>query len=568
MDYKTLPLPVGVDDYEKLITRGYYFIDKTLFIKELLDKKGDVHLFTRPRRFGKTLSLSILQYFFEDARDRKGEKKDNRYLFEGKKIMQAGEMYLSYMGQYPVISLSLKSGKQPDFRMAYASLVDEIQKEYDRHIYVLQEEAMTPAKKEKYESIMNGTAKGIDYSKALEFLSKCLEMVHGKKAIILIDEYDVPLENAFMEGFYEEMIGFIRSLFESALKTNSSLEFAVIMGCLRISKESIFTGMNNLNIISILNNNFGEYFGFTDEEVRRICYDYDMPGKYDVFKKWYKGYLFGNANVYNPWSVIKLMYDLIGDVNCLPSSYWANTSSNSIVRSLIEMADEDTKKEIEALIEGGTITKPVHENITYDEIYKTMDNLWNFLFFTGYLKKGKLWMDEKTSRQYVELTIPNAEVKYIFRTKVLSWFDEKVHAKDRTELFQAVISHDAEKMEEEIGELLMETISFNDAYESFYHGFLAGILSGMKWYTVKSNREGGRGRSDLFIKPVSRRKAAYVVEFKIAGNIRELEKKAEEAIQQIEDRNYIKEIHDDGYELVHKYGIAFMRKDCLVKFSE
>lgn len=566
MRYK--PLPVGVDNFEMLITRGYYFIDKTLFIKELLDKKGSVNLFTRPRRFGKTLSLSILQYFFEDVRDRKGEKKDNSSLFKGLNIMQAEESYTAYMGQYPVISLSLKSGKQPNFQMAYASLVDEIQKEYDRHIYVLQEEGMTPARKEKYESIMNGTAEEIDYAKALEYLSKCLETVHGKKAIILIDEYDVPLENAFVEGFYEEMIGFIRSLFESALKTNSSLEFAVITGCLRISRESIFTGMNNLKMISILNEKYDEYFGFTCEEVEKLCRDYGMPQKYETFKDWYNGYIFGNTNVYNPWSVIQLMDDLVENVNCLPSSYWANTSSNSIVRRLIEIADEDTKKEIEALIEGESITKPVHEDITYDEVYKTMDNLWNFLFFTGYLKKERLWMEEKTSQQYVELTIPNAEVKYIFRTKILSWFGEKVHAKDRSALFQAVTCHDVEKMEEEIGELLLETISFNDAYESFYHGFLAGILSGMKGYTVKSNREGGRGRSDLFIKPVSRRKAAYVVEFKIAGSIRELEKKAEEAIQQIKDKNYMKEINDDGYEMVHKYGIAFVGKDCLVKFSE
>ncbi|MCM1499345.1 MAG: ATP-binding protein [Clostridium sp.] len=565
MDHK--PLPIGVDNFEKLVTRGYYFIDKTMLIAELLDKKGDVNLFTRPRRFGKTLNMSMLQYFFEDERNAKGEKKDNTYLFDGLRIMEEGAAHLSHMGQYPVINLSLKSGKQPDFQMAYASLIDEIQKEYDRHIYVLQDEAMTLAKKKKYESIMNGTAGKIDYAKALEFLSQCLQTVHGKKTIILIDEYDVPLENAHMRGFYSEMIDFIRSLFESSLKTNSSLEFAVITGCLRISKESIFTGMNNLKIISILSRQYGEYFGFTYEEVQKICEDYRMPQKFETFKEWYNGYLFGNANVYNPWSVIQFMDDLCEDENQYPKAYWANTSSNSIVRRLIEMADEDTKKEIEVLIEGKTVEKPIHEDITYDEIYATMDNLWNFMFFTGYFRNVGQRVD-LDDNQYVTLKIPNREVKYIFRTKILSWFDEKVKAKDRTGLFTALVNLDVPAMEEEIVDMLLETISFNDAYESFYHGFLTGILSGMKGYIVKSNREGGSGRSDLFIKPVTRRKAAYVLEFKVADKFNQLDQKADEALKQIEERKYAKELEDDGYATVHRYGIAFCGKDCLVKLQQ
>lgn len=562
------PLPIGVDDFEMLITRGYYFVDKTLFIKELLDKKGSVNLFTRPRRFGKTLGLSILKYFFEDERKADGTKKENAYLFEGLNIMREGDGYLSHMGQYPVISLSLKSGKQPDFEMARASLIDELQKEFQRHKYILRGDALDGFQKEKFEKLRTGKAEKIGYAKSLEFLSKCLEDYHQRKTIILIDEYDVPLENAFMEGFYKEMIGFIRSLFESALKTNSSLEFAVITGCLRISKESIFTGMNNLKIISILNEQYDEYFGFTEDEVKLICEDYGMPQKYDTFKEWYNGYVFGNANVYNPWSVIQFMDDLKENINCFPSSYWANTSSNSIVRSLIDMADGDTKGEIEALIEGKTLVKPIHEDITYGEIYETMDNLWNFMFFTGYFRKVSDWMDERTKEHFLELTIPNEEVKYIFRQKILSWFDAKVKAKDRTRLMQAVIDCDVETMEEEITELLLETISFNDAYESFYHGFLTGILSGIKGYIVKSNREGRKGRSDLFIYPVTRRKAAFVVEFKVAKSIRGLEKSAGEAIQQIKDREYAKELNDNGYEVVHKYGIAFYGKDCQVLYEE
>lgn len=566
MEYK--PLPVGVDNFEKLITKGYYLVDKTLLIKELLDRKSEVSLFTRPRRFGKTLNMSMLRYFFEDARDREGNKKDYSHLFEGLGIMEAGEKYTGHMGKYPVISLSLKSGKQPEFEMAYASLKDEIQQEFQRHRYVLDGAVLDLSQKQRFEELWAGKADRIEYAKSLQFLSQCLELYYGERTIILIDEYDVPVENAFVRGFYGEMIDFIRTLFESAFKTNGSLEFAVITGCLRISKESIFTGMNNLKIISILSEQYDEYFGFTEEEVGKICSDYGMPQKYAVFQEWYNGYVFGSVNVYNPWSVIQFTDDLVSNINCYPSSYWANTSSNSIVRSLIDMADEDTRNEIEALIEGQTLVKPVHEDITYDEVYETMDNLWNFMFFTGYFRKVSDWTDENENH-FVELTIPNKEVNYIFRTKILSWFQKKVKEKDRTRLMQAVIDGDTAVMEEEISEMLMETISFNDAYESFYHGFLVGILAGMKSYRVKSNREGGRrGRSDIFIYPATRRKAAFVVELKVAESIRSLDGKALEAIRQIKDREYIHELNDIGFETVHKYGIAFCRKDCHVVYEE
>lgn len=560
------PLPIGVDNFEKLITRSYYFVDKTKLIQELLDKKGDINLFTRPRRFGKTLNLSMLQYFFEDARDDNGVKKDYSHLFEGLNISKAGEKYTSYMGQYPVINLSLKSGKQPNFKLALVALTEDIAYEYRRHFYIYRSNCLQPYEKEKFMDFMSEKSDRTDYNKSLLFLSQCLEKYYEKKTIILIDEYDVPLENAYMCGFYPEMISFIRSLFESALKTNDSLEFAVITGCLRISKESIFTGMNNLKFISILNNQYSEYFGFTDSEVKKICADYKMPQKYEMFKDWYNGYLFGDANVYNPWSVIQLMDDLCENENWYPKAYWANTSSNSIVRKLIELSDEDTKREIENLIEGKSIEKPIHEDITYDEIYKTMDNLWNFMFFTGYFRKVGDRMDSDDN-QYLELKIPNREVKYIFRTKILGWFDEKVKAKDRTRLFESLVNLDVETLEEEIVELLLETISFNDAYESFYHGFLAGILSGMKGYIVKSNREGGTGRSDLFVKPVTRRKPAYVLEFKVADKFNRLEDSANKALEQIEEHRYAKELEDDGYAVVYRYGIAFCGKDCLVKLA-
>lgn len=561
------PLPTGVDNFEKLITRGYYFVDKTLLIKELLDKKGDVNLFTRPRRFGKTLNMSMVQYFFEDARKDDGTKMDNRSLFDGLSIMESGERYLSHMGRYPVIALSLKSGKQPDFNLSRKMLIRQIADEYKRHRFILQGNLLE-IDKIRYQNIMEECAKEEDYNDSLKFLSQCMEQYYGNKAIILIDEYDVPLESAFFAGFYEEMTAFIRSLFESALKTNSSLEFAVITGCLRISKESIFTGMNNMKINSILNKSYDEFFGFTEAEVMRLCDDYHLTHKFPLIKEWYNGYVFGNVNVYNPWSVISFIGDLQVDENELPASYWANTSSNSIVRTLIEMADDETRSEIEQLIAGKSIEKPVHEDITYDEIYKTMDNLWNFMFFTGYFRRVGERMDVETKQRYVELKIPNEEVKYIFRNKVLGWFQETINRKDLSVLYHALIRQDPATLEQELTELLMKTISFNDAYESFYHGFIAGVLSGMNGYTVKSNREGGRGRSDLYIKPVTRKKPAYVIEFKIAGKFSEMEAKAEDALEQIEDRNYCQELFDDGYGTVICYGISFFGKDCLVKMKE
>ena len=566
MDQK--PLPIGIDNFEMLITRGYYFVDKTLLIKDLLDNKAAVNLFTRPRRFGKTLNISMLQYYFEDRRDEfTGEKIDNSYLFEGLNIKGESEKYTKYIGKYPVINISLKSAKQGSLDLAFQCIREEISNEFKRHKYIIESDVLK-TEKEHFMKIVNNDKDMSLYITALKFLSDCLNKYHNEKVIILIDEYDVPLENAFFEGFYKEMIGFIRSLFESALKTNSSLEFSVMTGCLRISKESIFTGLNNLKIISILDDRYAEHFGFTDDEVIKICEDYNIQQKYETIKQWFNGYIFGETNVYNPWSVMQYVDDLKANINRLPKSYWANTSSNSIVKSLIERADDITKGEIEALIEGKTIEKPVHEDITYDDVYDNLDNLWNFMFFTGYFKKISERMDENTQENFVELAIPNLEVKYIFRTKILKWFNEKIKLCDMTKMFNAIINKDVELFEIELNKLLLDTISFNDAYENFYHGFLAGVLSNMKGYIVKSNREGGTGRSDLFIKSVSRRGIAIVVEFKIANNIDDLEKKADEAIEQIEDRKYDMELRSEGYKNIFKYGIAFYKKDCLIKIKD
>ncbi len=563
MEYK--PLPIGIDNFEKLVTRGYYFIDKTLLIRDLLDKKGDVNLFTRPRRFGKTLTLSMLQYFFEDMRNNEGEKTDNSGLFEGLQIMRAGEKYVSHMGQYPVISLTLKEAGQQDFEMAYYHIKSAVIDEYKRHRYLLESD-MLPQDREQYELIMSGKAERDTYGEALKFLSVCLERYSGRKTIILIDEYDVPLENAYTRGFYDEMVQFIRTLFSSVLKTNSSLEFAVITGCLRISKESIFTGLNNLEVISILDKNYDGYFGFTDEEVQMICADYDMPDAYDMAKEWYNGYIFGDSNVYNPWSTVKFIKDQAASRKAFPKSYWANTSSNTIVRKLIEMADGSVKQEIEELISGGTVEKPIHEDISYDEVYKNMDNLWNFMFFTGYFRKVSERMDEYGTR-YITMRIPNKEVRYIFRSKISTWFTEQVKARDMSVLYTAVVNKDVQTMEDELNDIMLHTISYMDANESYYHGILAGLLTGMPGYYVKSNREGGSGRSDLMLIPASRRKEAFVFEFKKAKDIDELEAKAEEAFAQIEEKQYKMEIRDAGYKMISMYAVAFLGKDCLVKWK-
>ena len=566
MDKKQLP--IGIDNFEMLITRGYYFVDKTLLIKDLLDNKAAVNLFTRPRRFGKTLNMSMLQYYFEDRRDEfTGEKIDNSYLFEGLNIKGESEKYTKYMGKYPVINLSLKSAKQGSLDLAFQCIREEISNEFKRHKYIIESDLLK-TEKEHFMKIVNNDKDMSLYITALKFLSNCLNKYHNEKVIILIDEYDVPLENAFFEGFYNEMISFIRSLFESALKTNPSLEFSVITGCLRISKESIFTGLNNLKIISILDDRYAEHFGFTDEEVVKICDDYNMQHKYETIKQWFNGYIFGETNVYNPWSVMQYVDDLKANINKLPKSYWANTSSNSIVKSLIERADDITKGEIEALIEGKTIEKPVHEDITYEDVYDNLDNLWNFMFFTGYFKKISERMDENTQENFVELAIPNLEVKYIFRTKILKWFNEKIKSEDLSILYTSIINGEVDVFQKEVNRLLKKTISFNDAYENFYHGFMIGLLSHMDGYIVKSNRETGDGRCDIYIKPLSIFDKAVIIEMKVCDKPKELFTKPQDALQQIEDKKYAYELNESGYEDIIKYGMAFYRKDCLIKIKE
>lgn len=554
-----IPLPVGVENFEDLIQTGYYFVDKTLFIRELIDMKGKVNLFTRPRRFGKTLNMSMLRYFFEMG------KADNAELFQGMKIMDAGEEYLAHMGKYPVISISLKSMKQPAYDDAFYCLQEELAREFKRHDELLPGLPYEEDRK-KYLRFIGRKAEPKEYLDSLKFLSECLFQCYGRKSVILIDEYDVPLENAYFSGFYDKMVSVIRALFESALKTNDNLEFAVITGCLRISKESIFTGLNNLKIMSITSRTYAEHFGFTLEEVEQILRDYGLEDNLKIVKQWYDGYRFGESEVYNPWSVINYVDSCYHDKKAFAKPYWSNTSSNSIVKNLIEHADISVKQEIERLIEGGTIEKPIHEDITYDDMNSTQDNLWNFLFFTGYLKKISERQEGETI--YMEMAIPNSEVRYVYKNAVLRWFEERTEKKELKPLYESLLNGKADELAEILSENLMETISFYDYQESYYHGFLAGMLKNIGNYIVQSNRESGNGRPDILVRYPSVRGKAVIIEIKVSKTYQGLEEKCDEALNQIEEQKYEEALRQEGYRDILKYGVAFYRKECMVKLAE
>lgn len=556
-------MPVGYEDLKEIIDKELYYVDKTMMIKELLDLGGKVNLFTRPRRFGKTLNQSMLRRFFELEIDEEGNRIDNSYIFQNLNIASCGEKYMSKLGKFPVINLSLKSAKQPDYEMAYDSLIDEIAREYRRHDYVLEALNLTDIEKKRFLAVRNQKAGKVEYAKSLEFLSYCLAKYHQMNVIILLDEYDVPLENAYFEGFYDEMTAFIRSLFETALKTNQNLEFAVITGCLRISRESIFTGLNNLDIYSVLNPDFADCFGFTEKEVLDALSYYRIECKFNEIRDWYDGYRFGSQDIYNPWSIINYVKSASRNPDAFPKPYWSNTSSNSIVKELVEKADFKTREEIETLLEGNTIEKTVHEDITYEDIGEAGDNLWNFLFFTGYLKKTEERYD--TERIYLKLAIPNAEVRSIYRNTIMTWFEQKIENTDMSPLFKAIENGDCDAVGRLISEQLLESISFYDYSENYYHGFLSGLLKASQIYGVYSNRESGSGRPDLILKTHAVRGGrAVIMELKAVKSYGQMGNACQDALKQIEDRNYEAALHTEGYENIKKYGICFYRKECLV----
>ncbi len=559
-------LPVGVENFEDLVKSEYYYVDKTMFIKEMLDLKGKVNLFTRPRRFGKTLNLSMLRYFFEDTGD-KVKNEQNKQLFRGMKITNAGEKYTEKMGVYPVINLTLKSAKQEDFENAYYTMQVEIASEFDRHRSVIEtgREKLTQKEYEQYIRIADEEADEKQVRGSLKLFSRCMYKITGKNTVILIDEYDVPLENAYFRGFYEKMVIFIRSLFESALKTNDYLQFAVITGCLRISKESIFTGLNHLKIISILDQQYSKHFGFTESEVLQMMQYYGVESRFSTMKEWYNGYIFGDTRIYNPWSVINYMSDLNTKLTVFPRSYWINTSSNDIIKDLIVRADRETKSQIETLLRGDTLDIQVHEEVTYGDMYSNNENLWNFLYFTGYLTKEKEYFKE--SIIFLKVLIPNIEVKTIYQSTILNWMKGNIKKENFHDLYQAIEDGNEDKMRDILNSQLFQTISFFDSAENFYHGFLTGILSQSENYLVKSNRESGDGRSDITVKSPSLRGRSFVLELKVSDSVDNLEVDAERALQQIYDRNYMEELKTEGYRKIDCYGISFYRKDCEVRFG-
>lgn len=558
-------LPIGIEFYKKIIDEDYYYVDKTLMIKGLLDRQSYVSLFTRPRRFGKTLALDMIKTFFEKELDEHGDEIDNSHYFDGMKIMSAGEKYKKDMGQYPVIFLSLKSAKQPDMDTAAWMIKKQIANEYVRHQYVLVSDVLLESEKELFKKIMVLSDDNRVYVDAIAFLSKCLVKYHKQKTIILIDEYDVPLENAYFSGFYKEMTEFVRSLMESSLKTNVDLKFAVMTGCLRISKESIFTGLNNLNVISVISDSFAEFFGFTQLEVSELLAYYDLEDKIEEVQKWYDGYLFGKTEVYNPWSVTGYLNGIMVDKVAYPRPYWANTSSNSVIKELIEHASDTVKAELEDLMSQKTISKPLHEEISYEDIYSTSDNLWNLLLFTGYLKMTDSYFDGR--QVYITMAIPNMEVRYIYECNIMEWLKRRTKATDFSSMYHDILSGDAKGFESAAQSYLKRCISFFDEKETFYHGFMIGIMGNLEEYRILSNRESGNGRADIILKPLDNQKPAVVMELKYAGDGRELEAKCEEAIRQIEEKNYVNELVEDGCSSIIKYGICFFKKSCKVKCS-
>lgn len=556
-DMERKPLPIGIEDFKRLIDDNYYFVDKTLMIKELIESKVIIGLFTRPRRFGKTLNMSMLQRFFENTEE------SNAYLFDGLKISEYPE-YMKYQGQYPVISISLKSMKQANFEESFNVFKDLIRDKILRHKNILfHSSAIEKTDQEKLKRFIELKADKSDYNTSIGFLSRLLATAYNKKVIILIDEYDVPLENAFHQGFYTEMVNLIRSVFESALKTNSSLDRAFLTGCLRVSRESIFTGLNNLDIFTTISPTFTDSFGFAPAEISEVLKYYDLENKADEIKKWYNGYLFGDTQIYNPWSTINHIKNLTANPNYPCKPYWSNTSSNEIVKRLIFESNDRTKNIIEDLINGTPVRTQIYEDVTYGTIDINSDYIWSFLLFTGYLKV--ISYETVGDETYYEMVIPNTEIRSIYKNTIRAWFTKKLNADSRKDILEAILNADAEKLEDLLCTWMTDTISCFDERENFYHGFVAGLVSGFNGYVVVSNRESGHGRFDLVVKQRSKWHHAAILEFKIVDEFNKMLKACDEALKQIEDKDYEATLRDEQYENISKLGICFCQKRCRVK---
>ena len=553
----TKKLPVGIDSFEKLRREDFYYVDKTRMIVDLMANWGEVNLFTRPRRFGKTLNMSMLKCFFEIGTDKS--------LFDGLRVSEEKALCETYMGKYPVVFVSLKGVDGLTFEDAYRRLRGIIREEALRLSFLKYSEELDADDLRSFLRILSEEDTSADMVSSLRMLCSLLEKHYGQKPILLIDEYDVPLDKAYYHGYYPQMIDLIRAMFQAALKTNSSLFFAVLTGCLRVSKESIFTGLNNLMVHSISDPSFDEYFGFTDEEVGKMLSDYGLEAHHQEAREWYDGYRFGGQDVYCPWDVINYVYALRVDPQAEPKAYWLNTSGNAMVRELIsKSADGTTQMEIERLIEGETITKTLNEQLTHNEIRSSIGNIWSLLYMTGYLTTV-----QKPSGSRYELRIPNREVRQIYMQQVLSWFEDKASAEtDKlTSLYAAFETGDVDTIKEILDEQLLDTVSFYDAHESFYHGFLLALLSTCANWNVSSNIETGKGRSDI-IAGRKDRKVGFVVEVKDVKDEEKLDAACEAALRQIDERDYTAILRRFRVKEIRKYAIAFWDKECRVVMKE
>ena len=565
----TLKLPVGIDDFRKLRESSFYYVDKTRLIEQLLLNWSEVTLFTRPRRFGKTLNMSMLKSFFEIGTDKS--------LFDGLYISGNKELCDEYMGKYPVIFLSFKGVEGLTYDEAFDAFVRVIGKEISRVSFLADSDKLTMLEREQYKGLTIIEDGNFVFSKdklisSLQLLSQMLYKHYDQKVVILIDEYDVPLDKAFQNGYYKEMVSLIRGLFGQALKTNEFLQFAVLTGCLRVSKESIFTGLNNFEINSIVDIDHDEQFGFTDDEVMKLLSDYDRSERYPDVKEWYDGYHFGNADIYCPWDVINFAKKLVSDPSARPSAFWINSSGNDMVKRFVDKADQTTRDEIEKLVAGGFVEKQLRLDLTYDEIDNTIDNLWSVLFTTGYLTKiGEVKVPDSESYAY-KLVIPNKEVREVFILQIQEWFKAVVANDDDTMklLSKAILDKDEKQIARQLNIVMSRMISILDTKapdamkENFYHGLLLGLLRGSNpdWL-IKSNRESGDGFSDILIEPEDP-DAGIVIEVKYAKEMKDLDAACEVAMAQIKNKRYDEALRDEGRCDILAYGIAFCRKRCRV----
>ncbi|MEZ3461565.1 MAG: ATP-binding protein [Lachnospiraceae bacterium] len=556
-------LPTGIENFMEMRTEGFYYVDKTGLIKTLMENPGKVNLFTRPRRFGKTLNMSMLKYFFETGSD--------TTIFDGLEIAGEKELCREYMGKFPVISITLKGATGTNFEEAKEMLRHIIGNEAMRFQFLMQSPRLTEIERRRYEALIS-IDRGGDYTmsdallkSSLQTLSQLLQKHYGQSAIILVDEYDVPLDKAYQSGYYDSMVELIKVLFGNAFKTNDGLKFAVLTGCLRISKESIFTGLNNFKVYTIKDVRYNEYFGFTDAEVKQMLEYYGLSNQYDAVKEWYDGYMFGNLGIYCPWDVINYCGDLRDGSVSKPQNYWVNTSSNDIIRKFIDRADATTKDEIEQLINGGHVRKLIHQELTYRDLDSDIDNLWSLLFITGYLTQ-----DGDDGEGISSLAIPNREIHWIYTQQIRSWFkDETKKDSHKLEAFcRAFIENDTTAIENGFTSYLDETISVRDTYvkkemkENFYHGILLGLFGNMHTWTVRSNAESGEGYSDISVE-IKNEKIGIVIELKYAENA-SFDAACKEAMKQIRERNYEEKLIDDGMKTIYKYGIACYKKRCKV----